>query len=240
MPLIDAMDVHKTYRLGRSNVVRALQGVNMSLESGEMVAIMGPSGCGKSTLMHIVGLLQPPSTNGTKPVLKYRERDMTTLSDRERTRIRATEMGFVFQAFNLVSTLNAVENVALAAEYAGQPKPKAKASALDALGLVGLAERAGHRPMELSGGEQQRVAIARSLVHRPAVVLADEPTAELDSTTARAVFSLLRDIVRKEPVAVLIATHDRMALSVAHRVLHIRDGVLVEGESLKPVPSPLA
>ncbi|MBM3958649.1 MAG: ABC transporter ATP-binding protein [SAR202 cluster bacterium] len=224
MPLIDAMDVHKTYRLGRSNVVRALQGVNMSLESGEMVAIMGPSGCGKSTLMHIVGLLQPPSTNGTKPVLKYRERDMTTLSDRERTRIRATEMGFVFQAFNLVSTLNAVENVALAAEYAGQPKPKAKASALDALGLVGLAERAGHRPMELSGGEQQRVAIARALVNRPGLILADEPTGNLDSANSKEVMELLRRFNREQKQTILLVTHDPEVGKACSRIITMRDG----------------
>lgn len=225
MSLIEARNVQKTYRLGRSNIVRALQGVDITLESGEMVAIMGPSGCGKSTLMHIVGLLQPPDlNNGSRPDLKFRDRDMTTLSDRERTKIRATEMGFVFQAFNLVSTLNAAENVALSAEYAGLSKAKAKTAAIEALGLVGLAERAGHRPMELSGGEQQRVAIARALVNGPGLILADEPTGNLDSGNSKEVMELLRRFNKEKGQTILLVTHDPEVGRACSRIVMMRDG----------------
>ena len=147
-----------------------------------MVAIMGPSGSGKSTLMHILGLLHAPDLNdGPRPELTFDGRDMIDLGDRERTRIRAREMGFVFQDFNLIPTLTAFENVMLACDYAGTNGAVAKTATHEALDIVGLADRHGHRPSELSGGEQQRVAIARALVNKPRLVLADEPTGNLDS-----------------------------------------------------------
>jgi len=163
MALLEARNLRKTYRLSRTNFVEALRGVDITIEAGEMVAIMGPSGSGKSTLMHLLGLLHSPDPAGraeAQPALLMDGRDMATLGDGARTRIRAREMGFVFQSFNLVPTLTALENVALAAEYAGMSGAGARAAAATALDLVGLGDRATHRPAELSGGQQQRAAIA--------------------------------------------------------------------------------
>src|SRR5450759_5465938 len=182
MAILEGRNLRKTYRLSKRNTVEALKGVEVSIEAGEMVAIMGPSGSGKSTLMHILGLLHSPDPNhGPAPELRLGGEDVASLSDNARTKIRARRMGFVFQDFNLVPTLTAVENVMLACEYAGIKGKAAKAAAIEALSRVGLAERAGHKPMELSGGEQQRVAIARALVNKPEIILADEPTGNHDS-----------------------------------------------------------
>ena len=228
MALLEARNLRKTYRLSKRNVVAALRGVDVTIESGEMVAIMGPSGSGKSTLLHVLGLLHQPDTNhGPPPQLSFAGRGMTALADRERTRIRATEMGFVFQAFNLVPTLTAVENVALAAEYAGTPRSAARAAAEDALGLVGLSDRARHLPSELSGGEQQRVAIARALVNRPMLVIGDEPTGNLDSTRTDEVLALLRGLNRSEGHTLLIVTHDAEVGAACDRIIHMRDGCVV-------------
>ena len=156
MALIEGRNLRKTYKLSRKNAVEALKGVEISIEKGEMVAIMGPSGSGKSTLMHILGLLHAPDPNhGPAPELYLSGENVANASDNARTKIRARRMGFVFQDFNLVPTLTAVENVMLACDYAGVKGKQAKLAALEALGLVGLADRAGHKPMELSGGEQQ-------------------------------------------------------------------------------------
>ena len=227
MAFVEARNIHKTYRLGRQDTVRALRGVDMSIEAGEMVAIMGPSGCGKSTLMHILGLLQPPDTEpNPEPRLMLDGNDVTALSDRQRTRMRAQTMGFVFQSFNLVPTLTALENVALAAEYAGRFKASAVASAGEALGWVNLAERAGHRPAELSGGEQQRVALARALVNRPTLVLADEPTGNLDSTNTAEILELLLNFNQERGQTIVIVTHDDEVGAACSRVLSMRDGVI--------------
>jgi putative ABC transport system ATP-binding protein len=197
MNLIEATDLHKTYRLSRRTSIDALRGVDVTIAAGEMVAIMGPSGSGKSTLMHLLGLLHSPDTgNGPTPTLRIDGVDATTLSDRERTRIRAQSMGFVFQSFNLIPTLTAEENVALAAEYAGTSGGAARSAAREALASVGLADRASHRPMELSGGEQQRVAIARALVNNPRLILGDEPTGNLDSARAVEVGEACDRIIR--------------------------------------------
>ena len=209
MAFLDAHNLRKTYRLSRDNEVQALRGVDISIEVGEMVAIMGPSGCGKSTLMHILGLLQPPDGGGDPPPqMTISEKDATTLSDRERTRMRAQTMGFVFQTFNLVPTLTAIENVALAAEYAGSSRSKARSAAAEALDWVGLADRSGHRPMELSGGQQQRAAIARALVNEPQLLLADEPTGNLDSANTADVLELLRHFHEQRGQTTVLVTHD--------------------------------
>ena len=229
MALLEGRNLRKTYRLSRRNTVEALRGVDITIQAGEMVAIMGPSGSGKSTLMHLLGLLHSADTNhGPAPEVLIDGQSVANLSDRARTQMRAKTMGFVFQSFNLIPTLTAIENVALAGEYAGVPRGQATAAAGEALSWVGLADRADHRPMELSGGEQQRVAIARSLVNEPAIVLADEPTGNLDSGHAAEVLELLRRFNRERGQTVVIVTHDAEVGAFCDRIVRMRDGLIVE------------
>ena len=231
MALLEGRNLRKTYRLSRKNSIDALRGADVTIESGEMVAIMGPSGSGKSTLMHILGLLHSPDRNGgAAPTLSVAGVEATGLSDRERTRVRATQMGFVFQQFNLVPTLTAEENVALAAEYAGVKGSKAKEMARESLALVGLEDRGSHRPTELSGGEQQRVALARALVNKPTLVLADEPTGNLDSGRSAEILALFREFNRQHGQTFIIVTHDAEVAAVCDRVIHMRDGLIVGEE----------
>jgi putative ABC transport system ATP-binding protein len=232
MALIEGRNLRKTYNLGRRNTLQALRGVDVSVEPGEMVAIMGPSGSGKSTLMHILGLLHSPDSNhGPRPELSFDGRDMVALGEGERTRIRAREIGFVFQDFNLVPTLTALENVMLACDYAGGGGRHARQAALEALELVGLSERAGHRPAELSGGEQQRVAIARALVNRPSLVLADEPTGNLDSARSEEVLALLRRLNREHGQTFILVTHDAEVGEACDRIVRMRDGLIRDGRA---------
>ena len=229
MPILEGRDLRKTYRLSRQNIVPALRGVDITIESGEMVAIMGPSGSGKSTLMHILGLLHAPDLDdGPRPQLAFGGRDMVALGDAERTRIRAHEMGFVFQEFNLIPTLTALENVMLAGDYAGIDRKQARQASLEALDVVGLADRAGHRPSELSGGEQQRVAIARALVNQPGLVLADEPTGNLDSERSEEVLGILRRSNRERGQTFVLVTHDQDVGAACDRVVRMRDGKVRE------------
>jgi putative ABC transport system ATP-binding protein len=231
MALLSGRNLRKTYRLSRRNTVEALRGVDIDIQAGEMVAIMGPSGSGKSTLMHILGLLHTPDrVDGAEVRLLIGDRDVTRLSDRERTKMRASEMGFVFQSFNLVPTLTALENVALASEYAGVPGRFARDRARDALSSVGLADRAGHRPMELSGGEQQRVAIARSLVNAPKLLLGDEPTGNLDSKRSGEVLAMLRQLNRDRGQTIILVTHDAEVGAACDRIIRMRDGLIVGDE----------
>jgi len=228
MALLEGRNLRKTYRLSRKNSIDALRGADVTIEAGEMIAIVGPSGSGKSTLMHILGLLHAPDrSGGPAPTLSVAGADATGLSDRERTSVRATQMGFVFQQFNLVPTLTAEENVALAAEYAGVKGGKAREMARESLALVGLEDRGGHRPSELSGGEQQRVALARALVNKPTLVLADEPTGNLDSGRSAEILTLFRQFNRQHGQTFIIVTHDAEVAAACDRVIHMRDGVIV-------------
>ena len=230
MAFLKAHNLHKTYRLGRHNVVHALRGVDVTVEAGEMVGIVGPSGSGKSTLMHILGLLHSPDSGyDPPPSLVFDGRDATELPDRQRTKMRAEQIGFVFQAFNLVSTLTAAENVALPAEYAGQRRKAARAAAVEALEMVGMGNRASHRPMELSGGEQQRVAISRALVTAPALLLADEPTGNLDSENTGELLELLHQYNAERRQTMVLVTHDTRVSDACSRVLTMQDGMIREG-----------
>ncbi|MGA3058563.1 MAG: ABC transporter ATP-binding protein [Candidatus Limnocylindrales bacterium] len=225
MAILKGLNLRKTYSKGHRNSVEALKGVEITIDKGEMVAIMGPSGSGKSTLMHILGLLHAPDANhGPVPELYFGGQNVASLSDDARTKIRARRMGFVFQDYNLVPTLTAAENVMLACEYAGTTGGKAKAAAIEALGLVGLVDRAGHKPVELSGGEQQRVAIARALVNKPEIVLADEPTGNLDSERSAEVLALLRQFNREHGQTIVLVTHDSEVGEACDRVIKMRDG----------------
>jgi putative ABC transport system ATP-binding protein len=225
MELLCGRDLRKIYHPGQRNAVHALRGVDVEVLAGEMVAVVGPSGSGKSTLMHILGLLHTPdSADGARPLLMFEGRDVTRLADSQRTRLRATRIGFVFQTYNLIPTLTAHENVALAAEYAGASGASGRRSASDALALVGLQDRAGHLPAELSGGEQQRAAIARALVNQPTLVLCDEPTGNLDSARSREILALLRQFNRERGQTFVIVTHDPAVAGVCDRIVRMHDG----------------
>jgi putative ABC transport system ATP-binding protein len=219
--LLEARDLQRSFGSG-ATAVRALAGVDLTVAEGEMVAIMGPSGSGKSTLLHILGALDRPD-GGSVAIAGRRYED---LSDRELTRLRGEVFGFVFQFFNLLPTLTAAENVLLPALVNGE-RPSRYAERVDRLmEKVGLAGRAGHLPTELSGGEQQRVAIARALLRDPRLVLADEPTGNLDSASGASVMDLLRTVVA-DGQTVVIVTHDPGAAALADRVVFLRDGAVV-------------
>ena len=239
--LLEARDVEKTFGSGAAEV-KALRGIDLRVDEGEFVAIMGPSGSGKSTLLYILGALDRP-TAGSVSIHGRRYDD---LDDRALTKLRGEVFGFIFQFFNLLPTLTASENVLLPALVAGESPGEYADRTDELLGLVGLSERAGHRPSEMSGGEQQRVAIARALLRRPDVLLADEPTGNLDSATGANVLALLRKLVDDGQTAVMV-THDGAAAALADRVVFLRDGEIVSeipggdsarvGEELTRLPS---
>jgi putative ABC transport system ATP-binding protein len=212
-------EVTKVYRLG-SVRVDALRGVSFSIERGEYVAVMGPSGSGKSTLMNLLGCLDRPTTG--RYLLDGV--DVSLLADDALAHIRLRKLGFVFQGFNLLARTSALRNVGLPLFYAGLGRRERDARAAAQLAAVGLADRADHKPSELSGGQQQRVAIARALAGRPDVLLADEPTGQLDSETAKQIMRLLRVVVQSEGVTALVATHDPNLIDIADSVLILADG----------------
>jgi putative ABC transport system ATP-binding protein len=226
--MMEVVDATKVYQQGR-RTVHALRGVSIRIEAGEFVSIMGPSGSGKSTLLHLLGALDTP----TAGQVLFGGHDLASLSDRDRSLIRRSRIGFIFQFFNLLSTLTAVENVALPLLLGGQPRGKALDQALAALEPVGLAGRADHFPEELSGGEMQRVAIARALVAEPEAVLCDEPTGNLDSANAKEILALLRRLPDASRRAVVMVTHDASAAAVADRIIHIRDGLIDTEETAR-------
>ncbi len=223
MPVISAKDLRKEYQLGE-HLVKALAGVNFQGELGEFVAIMGPSGSGKSTLLHLLGGLDSPSDGN----VILADQSLAQLSEQQATLVRRHNVGFVFQFFNLLPTLSADENILLPVIIDGKD-PRHYEERLDhLLDLVGLRERRSHKPDQLSGGEQQRVAIARALVTQPAILLADEPTGNLDSKTGNAIMELLRRSCDELEQTVIVVSHDPKATAYADRVIFLRDGDIVD------------
>lgn len=219
MPLLVADGLQKTYVIGEAKVT-ALGGVSFDLAPGDFVALMGPSGCGKSTLLHLCGAMDRPTT-GT---LHLNGRDLSSLGDDELTRVRREQVGFVFQFFNLLPTLTVSDNIALPCLLAGVKTDQAERRARELADRVGIAHRLGHYPQQISGGELQRAAIARALIHKPALLVADEPTGNLDSENGANVLSLIRELNKELGVTVLMATHAADVAAVATRVLRMKDG----------------
>jgi putative ABC transport system ATP-binding protein len=222
--MITMENITKSYEMG-TQTVHALRGVDMHLQEGEFVAIMGPSGSGKSTLMNIIGCLDVP-TGGTYTLDNV---DVSQMSDDQQARIRNTRVGFVFQQFNLLPRTSAVKQVALPLMYAGVGRTERMRRAEEALKMVGLGQRIDHRPDELSGGQQQRVAIARALVTEPAIILADEPTGNLDSESGVEVMEIFKRLHREQGITLILITHDPEVAAQAERTIWIRDGVIVDG-----------
>ncbi len=226
--IIHVRDLRKVYKTGRVSV-EALRGVNLEVPAGEFLSIVGPSGSGKSTLFHIVGGLTP-ATSGEVVVGGC---DVSKAGDAGRTELRRTQVSFVFQKFNLLPNLTARDNIRTALHIAGRPSKGFETDLHDILELLGIAGRLDHKPSELSGGEQQRVAIARALATRPAILLADEPTGNLDTANSLAVLELLRDLNSRLGQTILMITHNTEAAEYGHRVVHMRDGEIVETRSTR-------
>ncbi len=221
-PIIEARDLRKVYRVGDVDV-HALRGANLTVQRGEFLCVAGPSGSGKSTLFHVLGGLTSPTAGS----VTVEGRDLARLSDAERTELRKSRVGFVFQKYNLLPTLTAADNIAIARHIAGRTgAPGAEIEQV--LELLGIRQRLHHKPGKLSGGEQQRVAIARAIVNHPAILLADEPTGNLDSQNSVAVLAVLRDLNERLGQTILLITHDPNVASYAHRLVHMLDGRVVE------------
>ena len=224
--MIQAEDVRKTYRIGKVDVP-ALRGVSLAVEKGEFVTIVGPSGSGKSTLFYILGGL----THADSGQVLIGGINFTELSDSARTRMRRSKIGFVFQKFNLLPTLTAEGNIAIARDISGTPDTAAQREYIARItGLLGIDKRLNHRPSEMSGGEQQRVALARALANQPAIVLADEPTGNLDSQNSEIVLNMLRQSNQELGQTVLMITHNPEAATYGDRIIHMRDGSIVPPE----------
>lgn len=220
-PILKAENLWKVYRTGRLDVP-ALRGVNLDVPPGEFLAIMGPSGCGKSTMLHVIGGL----AQATKGTVLLDGNDLATMGDAARTKLRRHKVGFVFQRFNLLPTLDAYGNIALAQHIHGNGFDPHRFDVVTK--MLGLTDRLHHRPSEMSGGEQQRVAIARAIINEPKIVLADEPTGNLDTKNSEAVLSMLRHLNRDLGQTIVMITHNPEAAAYAHRVLHMRDGIIVD------------
>jgi putative ABC transport system ATP-binding protein len=234
MPLIRLQSISRRYEIG-SEVIHALREVSLEIEVGEYVAIMGPSGSGKSTLMNLIGCLDTPTAG------EYRLNDnlVSQMDDNELAAIRNKEIGFIFQTFNLLPRSTALKNVELPLVYRGLPSHERRQTALDALASVGLADRVAHKPNELSGGQRQRVAIARALVNKPSLLLADEPTGNLDSKTGVEILALFEEL-SKRGNTIIVVTHEENVARHANRILRIHDGLIASDENSGrgPHPSP--
>jgi putative ABC transport system ATP-binding protein len=224
-PIIEAVDLHKTYHIGKIEVP-AIRGISFRVERGEFVSIVGPSGSGKSTLFYVLGGL----TRGDSGKVIIDGINFTELSDAARTRMRKSKIGFVFQKFNLLPTLDARSNIEVAIDIAGKNGGGDHAYFNKIVELLGINKRLQHRPSELSGGEQQRVALARALINRPAIVLADEPTGNLDSKNSEIVLKMLRHSNQELGQTVLMITHNPAAAAYGDRIIHMRDGEIVPAE----------
>ena len=226
-PIIEIRGLQKIYRVGNVEVP-ALRGVDLDIRPGEFVSIVGPSGSGKSTLFHIIGGLTPP----TAGKVRVADRDLAAMSEADRTRLRKRTVGFVFQKFNLLPNLTARDNIAVARHLAGtDPKPDPQFE--EVLRLLGIRERLDHKPGALSGGEQQRVAIARAIVNHPAILLADEPTGNLDTQNSNLVLQIIHDLNDRLGQTVLMITHNPDAAAYGHRTVHMRDGRIVGENSAR-------
>ena len=225
MPILETFDLRKTYRRGDQEA-EALRGVTVTIERGELVCMMGPSGSGKSTFLHLAGALDRASSGD----VQIDGVSLGAMSDASLSRFRRTRLGFVFQFFNLLPTLTALENVSLPLLLDGESFEKVSKKARELLRAVGLAHRADHKPSELSGGEMQRVAIARALIADPVLLLADEPTGNLDTSTGTQVLELLRDAVRERDLTLLMVTHDPRAAAYGTRLIKVRDGLVESDE----------
>ncbi|MGD2146278.1 MAG: ABC transporter ATP-binding protein [Anaerolineae bacterium] len=227
-PVIELRDICKVYEMGEVQV-HALRGVSLEVRKGEIVTIMGPSGSGKSTMMNIIGCLDQP----TRGSYFLEGQDVSHLHDDELAAIRNIRIGFVFQTFNLLARTSALQNVTLPLIYAGVPRPERRARAQAALETVGLGHRLDHQPTELSGGQQQRVAIARSLVGDPSIILADEPTGNLDSKSGAEVMAILQELNRSRGITVILVTHDPIIARHSERIVHLYDGQISHTELIE-------
>lgn len=228
-PIINITGITRDFPLG-SEIVKVLKGIDLTINKGEYVALMGPSGSGKSTLMNILGCLDTPTSG--RYILNGK--DVSQMSDDELAGIRNKEIGFVFQTFNLLPRTTALDNVALPMVYAGYRKPERNERATTVLTQVGLADRMDHKPNQLSGGQRQRVAVARALVNHPSIILADEPTGNLDSKTSLEIMGLFNEI-HANGNTVIIVTHEEEIAAYAHRVIRLRDGI-IETDKVNPNP----
>ena len=233
-PIVEVSGVWKVYEAGKLRV-EALRGLNLKVNKGEMLAVMGPSGCGKTTLLNCASGLD----GVTRGAVTVEGTDLASMSDDQKSEFRARRMGFIFQAYNLLPVLTALENVELPLLLGGVSEAEAKSSALEALSLVGLEDWRSHKPAELSGGEQQRVTIARALVNKPAIVWGDEPTGNLDSDRSQEIVELLRSLNREYGLTLVLVTHDQNVARQTDRIVHIRDGQ-VEREVVPVKSTPMA
>jgi len=224
MALIEMQNIKKDYFLGET-VVHALQGIDLQIDKGEFVAVWGPSGSGKTTLLNLIGAIDEPSTGN----LAIAGKEVRSLTDNQKSELRNETIGFIFQGFNLVPVLSALENVMLPLQIKGASFPEAKTKALSRLEEVGLSELIHNRPAKMSGGQQQRVSIARALVNDPSLVIADEPTANLDSETARMIIAIIRELNEKDGITFIFSTHDQRLLGEVKRLVRLEDGRIVDG-----------